>query len=532
MRATRTTLVAAAAVTVTALALGGCAAGGDATGDAAGGTLVYATAEPDHLTPGRQTVAFTQVMSLFAPLVSVDADNTVTYVQAESVETVDNVTWTVTLRDGWTFQDGSPVTAQSYVDAWNHTADPANAFENSGQLAGIAGWDDLNPAEGDPTASTMSGLAVVDDTTFTVELAHADSQFPLQLSQAQTGFYPMPESAYDDMDAYDRRPVGNGPFEMTEPWVDDTEFTVAKYDGYQGDDAAQVDEVTYRSYSDQNTAYTDVLAGNADVLFLPASKMTSAEADFGDRLWSFDAPGIDYLGFPLTDERYSDVRVRQAISMSIDRDAVNDAIYGGLYEPATAFTPSAMEGTPEGLCGEYCEFDPEAAQALLAEAGGFDGTMEIVYPGGSGLDSLFEAYANQIRQNLGVDEVVAAPSTDWADYYQGLVDRTTAGPHFGHWGALYVSQQNTLRSLFTEAGGCYDCTWYSSPEVDGLLDAADQAATPEEATDAYQAVQERVLEDFPVAPTFSDKYSYVTSERVASLPQSAGSPIVQGITLT
>lgn len=530
MRATRTTLVTTAA-TVVALTLGGCAAGGDSSSADAGGTFVYATGEPDHLTPGRQTVAFTQVMSLFAPLVSVDADNAITYVQAESVESDDNVTWTITLRDGWTFQDGSPVTATSYVDAWNYTADAANAFENSGQLAGIVGYTDLNPAEGEPTASTMSGLTVVDDTTFTVELTHADSQFPLQISQAQTGFYPMPESAYDDMDAYDREPVGNGPFEMTEPWVDDAEFTVEKYADYQGDDAAQVDSITYRSYSDQNTAYTDVLAGNADVLFLPASKMTSAEADFGDRLYSFDAPGIDYLGFPLTDERYSDVRVRQAISMSIDRDAVNTAIYGGLYEPATAFTPSAMTGTPDGLCGEYCEFDPDAAKALLAEAGGFDGTMEIVYPGGSGVDSLFEAYANQIRQNLGIDDVVAKPSTDWAEYYQGLVDRTTAGPHFGHWGALYVSQQNTLRSLFTEAGGCHDCTWYSSPDVDALLDAADQAATPEAATDAYRAVQERVLEDFPVAPTFSDKYSYVTSEKIATLPQAAGSPIVQGITL-
>ncbi|NIJ06123.1 peptide ABC transporter substrate-binding protein [Frigoribacterium faeni] len=530
MRATRTTLTVTA-VALLAVVLGGCAAGGDAAGDDGGSSFVYATGEPDHLTPGRQTVAFTQVQSLFAPLVSVDADNEITYVQAESVESDDNVTWTVSLRDGWTFQDDSPVTAQSYVDAWNYTATAANAFENSGQLAAVVGYDELNPVEGEPTATELSGLAVVDDTTFTVQLSHADSQFPLQLSQGQTAFYPMPESAYDDMDAYDRQPVGNGPYEMTEPWVDDAEFTVARWDDYQGDDAAEVERITYRSYSDQNTAYTDVLAGNADVLFLPASKMTSAEADFGDRLWSFDAPGIDYLGFPLTDERYSDVRVRQAISMSIDRDAVNEAVYGGLYEPATAFTPSAMEGTPEGLCGEFCEFDPDAAQELLAEAGGFDGTMEIVYPGGSGLDSLFEAYANQIRQNLGVDDVVAKPSTDWAEYYQGLVDRTTAGPHFGHWGALYVSQQNTLRSLFTEAGGCYDCTWYSSPEVDSLLDQADQAATPEEATDAYRAVQERVLEDFPVAPTFSDKYSYVTSEKIATMPQSAGSPIVQGITL-
>jgi ABC-type oligopeptide transport system substrate-binding subunit len=531
MKFSRKVPVAAAAVLL--LGLTACSAGtADSSSSSDGGTLVYAVGEPDHLSPGRQLVAFTQVMSLFAPLVSLDNDNAITYVQAESVESDDATNWTITLRPDWTFQNGEPVTAQTYVDAWNYTAYGPNAWENSGQLASIVGYTDLNPADGStPAVDTMSGLVVVDDLTFTVALDHADSQFPLQLSQAQTGFYPMPEAAYDDIEAYDRQPIGNGPFEMDEPWVDNEEFTVSAYDDYAGD-AALVDAVTFRSYTDMNTAYTDVLAGNADIVYLPASKMTSAEADFGDKLYAFDAPGIDYLGFPLWDDRYSDTRVRQAISMSIDRDAVNTAIFGGLYAPATALTPPAMAGTPEGICGEYCEFDADAAKDLLAEAGGFTGTMELVFPGGNGLDSLYEAYANQIRQNLGVD-AVAVPTTDWAEYYQTLVDSTVAGPHFGHWGALYQSQQNTLRSLFTLAGGCSLCTGgYNNADVDALLAEADSALTQEDAEAGYVAVQERVLEDFPVVPTFFDKYAYVTSDKVATLPQLSGSPVLEKITLT
>jgi oligopeptide transport system substrate-binding protein len=341
----------------------------------------------------------------------------------------------------------------------------------------------------------------------------------------------MPKAAYEDIDAYDREPIGNGPFEMTEAWVDNEEFTVSAYEDYAGT-APTVQNVTFRAYADMNTAYTDVLAGNTDVVYLPASKMTSAEADFGDRLYSFDAPGIDYLGFPLWDERYSDTRVRQAISMAIDRVAVNTAIYGGLYEPATALTPPAMSGTQEGICGVYCEFDPEAAQKLLAEAGGFTGTMEIVYPGGNGLDALFEAYANQIRQNLGITDVVAVPSTDWAEYYQTLEDSTVAGPHFGHWGALYQSQQNTLRALFTADGGCALCTGnYNNAEVDALLATADAAATQDEADAGYNAVQERVLADFPIIPTFFDTYAYVTSDKIAELPALSGSPVISEIVL-
>jgi oligopeptide transport system substrate-binding protein len=525
----RRTIAALAAAATVALVAAGCSASGTAdTASGSGGSLVYATGEPDHLTPGRQTVAFDQVMSLFAPLTQTDSKGKLHDVAAKSVESDDNVTWTITLRDGWEFQNGEAVTPESYVKAWNQTAYGPNAWENSGQLAAIVGYSDLNPASGKPKTTTMSGLKVTGDDTFTVQLTHADSQFPLQLSQAQTAFYPMPEAAYKDLKAYDEKPIGNGPYEMQNTWKANQEFTVTAWKGYEGTKPTTKD-VTFRSYSDMNTAYTDVLAGNADVLFLPADKMTSAKADFGDRLHSFDAPGIDYIGFPLWDERYSDPDVRRAISMSINRKQVNKAIYGGLYEPATALTPPSMSGTKEGICGDACEFDPAAAKKLLAKAGGFDGTITLVYPGGNGLDSLYQAYANQIRQNLGVDTEAKA-TTDWASYYSELTDKKIAGPHFGHWGALYISQQNTLRALFTTAGGCSPCTgYYQDDAVDSLLAKADSAGSQAEANEYYEQTQEAVLEDFPIVPTFFDKYSYVTSDKVTKLPAVAGSPAIAQI---
>jgi ABC-type transport system substrate-binding protein len=521
-----------AAVAAVGLIVSGCAAGGSSTSPTSSdATLVYAIGEPDHLTPGRQTVAFDAVMSVFAPLTNADDSGKLDYVQAESVTSDDATTWTIKLRDGWTFHNGEPVTAKSYVDAWNYEALSTHAWENAGQLAGIQGYADVHPAEGEPTAETMSGLKVVDDTTFTVTLSAKDSSFPLQLTGAQTGFYPMPEAAYKDLDAYDRKPIGNGPYEMVDAWKDNTAFAVKPFADYKGDKPAN-GGVTFQPYADMNTAYNDVLAGNTDVLFLPADKYTTAKTDFGDKLKIFDAPGIDYLGFPLWDKRYADKRVRQAISMSIDRDAVNKAIYGGIYDPATALTPPIMEGTPKGVCGEFCEFDPAAAKKLLAEAGGWTGTMEIVYPGGIGADDLFQAYANQIRQNLGIADVEAKPSTDWAEYWSTLVDSTVKGPHFGHWGALYTSQQNTLRALFTTSGGCTLCTGgYSNPEVDALLTQADGAPTPADAAKLYADAQKIVIEDFPIVPTFFDRYAYVTSDKIKTLPSVAGSPVIARIEL-
>jgi ABC-type transport system substrate-binding protein len=520
-----------------ALAVSACSSGGDDGNGGDGGdgssatSLTVAVGEPDHLNPGRQTVAFDQAQSLFTPLTAIDENGDLVMAAAESVESSDATTWTITIRSGWTFHDGTPVTAKNYVDAWNAVAYGPNAWENNGQMAAIAGYADLNPAEGEPDTETMSGLAVVDDTTFTVTLTAADGQFPYQLSQAQTAFYPLPAAALTDPDAFDRMPIGNGPFEMTDAWEPDEALTVKAYPDYPGEKPT-VEQITFQPYTDMTTAYTDVQAGNADVLFLPADKYTVAASDFGDRLHTFDAPGIAYLGLPLSDPRYADVRVRQAISMAIDRDAVDKAVYGGLYEPATAWTPSIEAGTPEGICGAFCEYDPDAAKALLAQAGGFEGTMEVVYPGGVGLDTVYEAYANQLRQNLGLADVVASPSSDWASFASARTAGEMAGPFFSRWGALYPSQQNTLRAFFTTTGGCAPCVQWKDPATEAAIAAADGQVDQAAAEAGYAAAQELIQAAFPAAPMFFETYSYVTSDKIAELPAANGSPILAQVGLS
>jgi oligopeptide transport system substrate-binding protein len=528
-RQRRLTASAGAALAL-AVSLSACGADADAEAGASGGSISVAVTDPIQTIPGRQTVAYDLNMAVWSPLTWVDTDGELTYVAAESMESDDATTWTVTLRDGWTFHDGTPVTAQSYVDSWNAVAYGPDAFENSGQLAGIAGYDDLNPAEGEPATTEMSGLEVTGDLTFTVTLEGPDGQFPMQVSQAQTAMYPMPASALEDLDAYNRHPVGNGPFAVTDDYVENEPIATEAYAGYQGPEPT-VDSITFVPYADATTAYTDVQAGNIDVASVPAARLPQASADFGERLYTFDAPGISYLGLPLWDERYQDVRVRQAISMAIDRATISDVVYGGLYTPATAFTPAVEAGTPEGICGEFCEYDPEAAKALLDEAGGFDGTIDIYYPGGIGLDELYKAIANQLRQNLGV-EAVATPSADWAEFSENRTNGDIEGPFFSRWGALYPSQQNTLRSFYVDGGGCPNCIPYYEDDVADLIAAADAEADPAAAGEAYAAVQERILEDFPAPPLFFETYSYVTSERVAELPTSAvGNPTFTAVVL-
>lgn len=516
---------------VIAVALTGCASGGSPDTTDSSRELVIGSADPvPDLTPGRQSNAYGLMMSIFSPLTFLDAEGELSYVAAESVESDDKVTWTITLRDGWTFHDGTPVTAQDYVDSWNAAALGTNAFANSGQLASITGYSDLNPSEGEPTIDRMSGLEVVDDLVFTVSLNQADSQFPVQLSQAQTAFYPMPQAAFDDLQAYGKKPIGNGPLALTTEWAEGEPLVAERFDEYKGKEPS-VDKITWVPYSDRLTAYTDALAGNLDLTALPATRAMQVAGDFDEEnIYSFSAPGMSYLGIPYWDDRFSDIRVRQAISMAIDRSAINTAIYGGLNKPATAWTPAIMPGNPDGVCGEYCEYDPAAAAALLKEAGGFEGELTIHFPGGAGHEDLFNAIANNLRQNLGI-EAVARPSVGWAEFGEARNSQALDGPFFSRWGALYPSQQSTLRAMFSSAPICKNCGGEPSPEVDAALKQADLDGG-EDGT-AYARVQQLIAGNFPIVPLFDESYNYVTSDRIEKMTASGvGEPILTDIVLS
>lgn len=512
----------ALAVGAALLAVGACAGDtdatpGDATGsdDGRGGTFSLGIDEPDHLTPGRAQAAFDEMHALFAGLVKYGTRSEPELLHAESITSDDNVVWTIKIKPGWTFHNGEPVTAQRYADGWNATAYGPNGWENNAQFATVTGYDALNPESGEPTADTLSGVEVVDETTLRVTLVSPDSQFRYKLGQP--GFYPMPEAAFEDLEAYDEAPIGNGPFQMDGVWEHDVQVAVTRFDEYQGPQPS-ADGIVFKIYADISTGYTDALGGAVDIVTVPQEKYRQLESDFGDRFVAFDAVRLEWLGMPLWDERFQDIRVRQAISRSIDRAAVNEAIFSGISTPATSYHgPSAVGGGTAGLCGEFCEFDPEAARTLLAEAGGWEGPMEIWFPGGAGYDQTFEAIANQIRQNLGIEDVQLASQPGFPQFLEALETHRATGPFRGAWGSLYPSMQNLLTAVFSTTGdGRAGGGSYANAEVDDLIVQAD-AASPEDAVELYKQAEARIMQDFPIVPLFYGKYVYAHSENVSNV---------------
>ena len=309
--------------------LTGCA-GAAADDSSSPETVSIAIGEPiSPLVPGNTIEEYgTQVLeSLWTGLVEYDADGEVSYTGvAEAVESEDSVTWTVRLRDGWTFHDGTPVTAESFVSAWNYTAYSPNAQAGSYFFGNIEGYgdlqaptDDAGEPTGEPVATEMSGLRVVDETTFTVTLTAPFAQFPVSLGY--NPFFPLPEAFFEDPEGFGSQPIGNGPFRADGEFVPGEGVTVLAFEEFAGDQRAAVDAVEFRVYADTSTAYTDALAGNVDVVpRIPADASGTAPEDFGDRYVETSASGFTFLGLPLYDDRYADPRVREALSLAIDRE--------------------------------------------------------------------------------------------------------------------------------------------------------------------------------------------------------------------
>src|SRR5688572_29513202 len=279
----------------------------------------------------------TQVLeALFTGLVEYGSDGAVRYTGvADAIETEDSVTWTVRLRDGWTFHDGTPVTAESFVDAWNYAAYSPNAQAGSSFFANIEGYgdlqapvDDAGEPTGEPAATELSGLEVVDEETFTVTLSAPFAQFPLTLGY--NPFFPLPESFFKDPEAFGLRPVGNGPFRADGEFVPGQGLTVLAFEDFAGEQAASVEAIEFRVYTATDAAYLEAKDGTLDVLpRVPADAAGTAPEEFEGRYVETSASGFTFLGLPLYQERYADARVRQALSLAIDRELIAEQIFSG-----------------------------------------------------------------------------------------------------------------------------------------------------------------------------------------------------------
>ncbi|WHM36803.1 ABC transporter substrate-binding protein [Streptomyces sp. BPTC-684] len=442
---------------------------------------------------------------------------------AEKIETTDSTSFNVTVKDGWTFSDGEKVTAKSFVDAWNYGANLKNNQKNAYFFGYIEGYDKTHPDKGDPTAETLSGLKVTGERTFSVKLNQKFSTWPDTLGYA--AFAPLPRAFFDSHSAWLSKPIGNGPYTVNS-YTKGSKLEMRKWDGYTGPDKAQNGGVDLKVYTDNNTAYTDLTAGNLDLVDdVPASQLKNVKADLGDRYINTPAGIIQTLAFPYYDEAWNTpgaVKVRKGLSMAINRAQITDTIFQKTRTPATDWTSPVLGadgGYKDGLCGDACKYDPAGAKKLIQEGGGIPGgQVKISYNADTGSHKEWvDAVCNSVNNALGNDRAcVGNPVGTFADFRNQITQNKMSGPFRAGWQMDYPLIQNFLQPLYYTNASSNDGKW-TNPEFDKLVNEANAETDKAKAVDLFQKAEGVLRDQMGAIPLWYQNGSAGYSTRVSNV---------------
>lgn len=467
---------------------------------------------------------------LFSELIGFDAKGNPKNEVADSIEANgDNTEYTIKLKKGWKFTDGTEVKAENFTRAWSYGANAKNAQLAASFFAPIQGFEDLQK-DGLKGDEQLSGLTVVDDYTFTVKLNAPSSVFKTMLGYS--GYAPLPDSFFDDPKAFGENPVGNGAYKF-DSWNHNQSIKLSKNPDYKGSFPAKNDGVWFMVYTDPQPAYADVEAGNLDSMStVPTSALSTFESD--DQVQAVNEPGnvsqsftfaANQKHFSLDDEG----RLRRAaVSMAIDREQIIDKVSNGTNTPAVDFTAPLIPGYSESVPGnEVLQYNPEKAKELWEQANqiapwGDDESFDIAYNADGGGKDIYDAICNSIHNTLGIKSQ-ATPYPTFSEMRDDITDRKITTAFRSGWQPDYPSAYSYLYSLYdsesADGKGSNDGD-YKNPEFDALIDKANTESSDDAVKQDYQQAQEILFKDLPAVPLW-----YANNKGVAAKN-------VKGFTLT
>lgn len=531
---------------IAALALTGCGAGGGTTSGSsstAGNTskvILADGSEPQRpLMPAdTNEVGGGKVIDMiFAGLVSYDPSGKPVNELAESIEGKDGQNFTIKVKTGQKFTNGEAITAKSFVDSWNFGAAAKNAQLSGGFFESIKGYDEAS-AEGS-TVETMSGLKVVDDQTFTVELKQPESDWPLRLGY--TAFVPVPSGALADPKGFGEKPVGNGPYKLAEGgWQHNVQIQLVPNPDYNGPRKAKNAGVTFKIFQNDDAAYQDLLSNNLDILqTIPTSALKNFKSDLGERTINKPYAGNQTIAIPEYLPEWSGEAGklrRQAISMAINREEITKVIFSGARQPAKDFTAPVLDGYSDSIPGaENLKFDAAKAKEAWTKADGIqkwdaEKTFTIAYNADKGGHKAWvEAVVNQLKNTLGI-KVEGKPYATFKEARNEATAKTLTGSIRAGWQADYPSLYNFLGPIYKTGAGSNDAS-YANPTFDKAISDGLNAPSVADGNKAMNKAQEILLQDLPAIPLWYQVAQGGWSDKVTNVDYGwDGVPLYYNIT--
>jgi len=477
---------------------------------------------------------------IFMNLKEYDATGKPNLEAADSITSTDQQNFTIKIKPDLKFSDGTPVTASSFVDAWNYGALVTNKQLNSYFFADIDGYAAVHPDDekAAPTAKTMSGLKVVDDHTFTVKLSQKFSTWPDRLGYK--AFAPLPKVFFDNHAEYLKKPIGDGPY-MIESYTKGASMKLVPNPNYTGPSKPKNKGVLLKVYTSSDTAYADLQSGQLDVLDdIPAADLPHVKDDLGGRYLNSPAGIIQTFSFPMYKAEWNKPgmeKVRQGISMAIDRKTITDKIFGGTRTPALDLTSpvlGATGGYSDSLAGDSVKYDPVKAKQLITEGGGIPGgQMKLGYNADSGSHKEWvDAVCNSINHVLGNNKAcVGAPTGTFADFRDQITKGQMTQPFRSGWQMDYPLIDDFITPLYATGGSSNDSK-YSNTTVDNLIKQANAEPDKAKSISLYQQAEKQVLTDMPVVPLWYQNGQAGWSSKVSNVKENAFSyPIFTDITV-
>lgn len=521
------TLVAAISLALVAAACGGSDSDSDSagtgqtgsttTGEAKrGGVFRVAIGEPAAVDPyqARESEGGNVTVRLFTGLVTYDGNPELKMrpgVAERWQPNADCTEWTFNLRRGATFHNGEPVDAAAFIRGWTRASIGTAASQVSYHLRQVQGYAPLHATP--PTATTFAGLSSPDPQTLVVTLDGGDCEFDKQLVHPVAS--PVPNGAGAANDAtFNDAPIGNGPF-MLKPgtkWEHNQRISLVRNDNYflTQPHLDGIEFVIFPAQGRLEAEYRAFTAGDVDYARIPPTLNQQAEATYkpqGSFIKS-EQSGINYILTNNAKAPFNNVDARKAVSMAIDREAINQGVFQGFLTPATSFiSPPFGAFYQPGICGDSCKFDVAKAKDLAAKGGLTPGTrIKLAYNNDGAHEPLVQAWKDQLERNLGL--VVELDGVPFAEHLQKR-DRGDFDLARSAWLTDYPSPDGFVTPLLGSTSEDNDGK-YSNPEVDTLLTRQKTLRSDSERVQAIKEIERIAIgRDLAIVPTY-----YRTAYRV------------------
>jgi oligopeptide transport system substrate-binding protein len=452
------------------------------------------------------------IVEVFSGLVSFDLELNVIPDIAESWEISDDgLAYTFSLRNNVMFHDQSRrVTAQDFKYSLERALNP-----DTQSTVGEVYLDDIEGAlefaRGE--ADEVTGVQVLDENTLEITITEPSAVFLEKLTYP-TAFV-VDQRQVGDATCFaganwQRRPNATGPFKLAE-WDLGRRIVLEANENYYLDPRPSLARVTY------------VLSGGSPLVMYENDEIDVTGVGINDieRIRDPNEPlhqefveaisySTFYIGFDTEEAPFDDPRVRQALHMAIDKEFLANDLLVGLVEPAHGIVPPGMAGyAPEF---EGLPFDPDAARALLEEAGNPDLSRETLMTVGVGATPsvILEAILAMWQQHLGVN--MAIEQQDFAFFLTEL-DRGGFGMYSLGWIADYPDPQNFLE-IKLHGDSPNNDNFYRNEEADALMDQARVEADEAERMRLYEQAEAMIVQDSPWIPLYHGKVNALVKPHV------------------